>query len=197
VPEPRRTFGPVVLAGLVAGGLSAIAGNSSAASVGDAPDDAATQAALQMVDYPAHQPLVTALALVVLACWGVILVTRGRVRRGVAALGVVAAVGTTVAAVTGLVSEPRHLKDEILALGAAGVDTRPSLWAAAAVLGAVLSAATTALAVVWAPRWPEMGSRYDAPGAAAAPVTTPEDQSSLDLWRAIDEGRDPTAPEPE
>jgi len=197
VPEPRRTFGPVVLTGLVAGALSAIAGNSSAASVGDAPDDGATQSALQLVDYQAHQPLVTALALVVLACWGVVLVTRGRVRRGVAALGVVAAVGTTVAAVTGLVSEPRHLKDEILALGAASVDTRPSLWAAAAVLGALLCVVTTTLAVVWAPRWPEMGSRYDAPGAAAAPVTTPEDQSSLDLWKAIDEGRDPTAADPE
>ena len=42
--------------------------------------------------------------------------------------------------------------------------------------------------------WPEMGRRYDAPadGAAVAPTTPVEEQSSLDVWKAIDEGRDPT-----
>ena len=44
------------------------------------------------------------------------------------------------------------------------------------------------------PGWPEMGRRYDAPADAtaerAAPL--PEEQENLDLWKAMDEGRDPT-----
>jgi hypothetical protein len=49
------------------------------------------------------------------------------------------------------------------------------------------------LAMRWAPQWPEMGSRYDAPGVQSEPASVPpEDQSSLDLWKALDEGKDPT-----
>jgi hypothetical protein len=43
------------------------------------------------------------------------------------------------------------------------------------------------------PAWPEMGSRYDAPGAAEQETAPPEERSSLDLWRSLDEGQDPTA----
>jgi hypothetical protein len=35
-----------------------------------------------------------------------------------------------------------------------------------------------------------MGSKYDAPGAAGV---SPEPETPLELWKAIDEGRDPTA----
>ena len=66
-------------------------------------------------------------------------------------------------------------------------------WAAAA--GALLSLVATGLAVWWAPAWPEMGSRYDAPAGTTAPTPAadPAEQSNLELWKAIDEGRDPTA----
>jgi hypothetical protein len=61
-------------------------------------------------------------------------------------------------------------------------------------LSAILSVVTTALAVWWVGHWPEMGRRYDAPNGAGASgtETPPEDASSLDLWKSIDEGRDPT-----
>ena len=36
-----------------------------------------------------------------------------------------------------------------------------------------------------------MGRRYDAPGAAE-PEPEPSERSNLDLWKAMDEGRDPT-----
>ena len=36
-----------------------------------------------------------------------------------------------------------------------------------------------------------MGKRYDAPGAADA-AAAPGERSNLDLWKAMDEGRDPT-----
>ncbi|MEP9365519.1 Trp biosynthesis-associated membrane protein [Nocardioides sp. CN2-186] len=189
----RRTFGPVVLLGLASAGLVAIAGDRAAAHVTSTNDDGATGTAISLARYDAHQPLVTALGLVVLACWGVVLVTRGRVRRGVALLGVVASAGALVAAVVGLVKEPGRLKDAIAALGG-GVDTFPTVWAFLAVLGALLSVGACVLAVRLAPSWPEMGTKYDAPGAQpAAPVIDPEEQTSLDLWKAMDEGRDPTA----
>jgi hypothetical protein len=39
-----------------------------------------------------------------------------------------------------------------------------------------------------------MGRRYDAPAdAAPEPEREPEERENLDLWKAMDEGRDPTA----
>ena len=43
------------------------------------------------------------------------------------------------------------------------------------------------------PRWPEMGTRYDAPAARTpTAVDAADDASNRDLWKAIDEGHDPT-----
>ncbi|MBZ5736848.1 Trp biosynthesis-associated membrane protein [Nocardioides mangrovi] len=189
----RRTFGPTVLVGLAGAGLAAVSGNRAAATVSSTNDDGDTGTALSLVQHDAHQPLVTALGLVVLACWGVVLVTRGRVRRVVAVLAVVASAGALVAAVSGLVTEPGRLHDAVMDLGATGVDTRPTAWAVAAVVGSLLAVLAGLRAVRHAPSWPEMGARYDAPGGADVPDKAPEEQSNLDLWKAMDEGRDPTA----
>jgi uncharacterized membrane protein (TIGR02234 family) len=198
MPESRRrTFGPVVLLGLVAGGLVAVAGDKPAA---DASGRAARAAAGGFVTYDAHMPLVTALGLVVLACWGVVLVTRGRVRRAVAALGVLAGLGALVAVVAAWSAVPDQLRDDLAEVGVSDAGIGHTLWYFVAAVGALLSVAATVLAVLWAPDWPEMGTRYDAPGAAAAtpePAVEPEEQTSLDLWKALDEGRDPTADQPE
>ncbi len=44
------------------------------------------------------------------------------------------------------------------------------------------------------PRWPEMGTRYDAPtGAGAAHAHDAGPKENIDIWKALDEGRDPTA----
>ena len=43
-----------------------------------------------------------------------------------------------------------------------------------------------------APGWPAMGSRYDAPGARADAEDAAPD-TEQDMWRALDDGRDPTA----
>jgi hypothetical protein len=37
-----------------------------------------------------------------------------------------------------------------------------------------------------------MGSRYDAPAGRTPGEEMAEDMSEVDLWRAIDQGRDPT-----
>src|SRR4051812_39678214 len=101
--DRRRTFGPVVLLGLAGGTLAAVAGEKPAVSGSGA---AARAISGRLVSFDAHMPLVTALALVVLACWGVVLVTRGRVRRGVAVLSTLAAAGALVAAAAAYVQVP-------------------------------------------------------------------------------------------
>jgi uncharacterized membrane protein (TIGR02234 family) len=198
-PTRRRTFGPVVLVGLAASGLTAVAGDKPAAEV---TGTGATVARSGFVTYDAHLPVVTALGLVALACWGVVLVTRGKVRRAVAALGALAGVGAVVAVATAFTDVPDRLRDELEQVGVSDAAVSHTAWFWLAAIAALLSVLASVLAVVWAPQWPEMGSRYDAPGAAAAagatePATPPEEQSSLDLWKAMDEGRDPTAGEAE
>jgi uncharacterized membrane protein (TIGR02234 family) len=183
---PRRTFGPTVLAGLASGALAAVAGNQPWARP-------AEPSVRGLVDEGvAEMPLAAALGLVVLACWGVLLVTRGRVRRLVAGLGAIASAGLLVTVVVGFNAAPEALREELETMGMADVDVSRSGWCYAAGLAAVLSLAATLAAVRLVPAWPEMGSRYDAPGAAEQESVPPEERSSLDLWRSLDEGQDPT-----
>jgi uncharacterized membrane protein (TIGR02234 family) len=189
---PRRTFGPVVVLGVAAAGLAAVAGHQPWAH-GSAPGGLGELTAAQEAG---RVPAATALALVVLACWGVLLVTRGAVRRVVAVLALLASVGLVAAVVVGFGSAPDAVRDAYQDLGVADPDVSRSGWFWAAALGSVLSVVATLLAVRLAPAWPEMGRRYDAPAGQApeAPAAkAPEEQENLDLWKAMDEGRDPTA----
>ena len=190
--ERRRTFGPVLLAGLAAGILAAVAGNH--AWVVDAAGLSRSADPLGTVAESGEMPLAAALGLVVLACWGVLLVTRRTVRRVVAVLGLLAAAGLVATVVVGWLTLPDVVADAVAEQTGSGagtaVDTTAWFWAAA--VAALASLVTTALAVRWVPQWPEMGTRYDAPGSAYAGAET-GDASSLDLWKAMDEGRDPTA----
>jgi uncharacterized membrane protein (TIGR02234 family) len=190
MPEPRRTFGPVVGLGLASGTLAAVAGTKPwvVGADGSAPDP------LGLVADAGEMPLGLALALVLLACWGVLLVTRGVVRRVVAGLALLAALGLAVTVGVAFSTLPEQVTVAQMdgALPRDEVGTTISGWYLAAVVGAVLSLASTALAVWWAPAWPEMGRRYDAPGATRDSASPAEEPSSLDLWKSIDEGRDPT-----
>ena len=187
----RRTFGPVLLLGLASATVVAVAGNRDWAEASSASAGQVSSLALS-VDV-ARMPVATAMALVLLACWGVVLVTRGRVRRLVAALGVLAALGAVASVVVGWTAVEDALRDDFASVGVTGVEIGHTGWFWAAAVGSVLAVVSSVLAVVLAPAWPEMGSRYDAPGAATPARPEPEDQSSLDLWKAMDEGRDPTA----
>ena len=64
-----------------------------------------------------QMPVAGALALVVLACWGVVLVSRGRVRRAVAVLAALAAAGIVASVVIGFSSVPDALRADLLAAG--------------------------------------------------------------------------------
>jgi uncharacterized membrane protein (TIGR02234 family) len=173
----RRSFGPVLLLGLASATVVAVAGNRDWAEASSASAGQVSSLALS-VDV-ARMPV--AMALVLLACWGVVLVTRGRVRRLVAALGVLAALGAVASVVVGWTAVEEALRDDFASVGVTGVEIGHTGWFWAAAVGSVLAVVSSVLAVVLAPAWPEMGSRYDAPGAATPARPEPEDQSSLDL----------------
>ncbi|HEY0645130.1 MAG TPA: Trp biosynthesis-associated membrane protein [Nocardioides sp.] len=192
----RRTFGPVVLLGLASAGLAAVAA-SKAWVAGESSAAVATGAMAFGGGDQGESPLALALALVLLATWGVVLVTRGRFRLVVAVLGAAAALGyavTTAAA-------PWQLRDSLAraileATGAADEDISVTRWWWAAVVASVLACVASAACVTWVRRWPEMGTKYDNPagaGAAEDAGDAPVPTENIDIWKALDEGRDPTA----
>lgn len=183
--EGRRWFAPVVLLGVAATGLSALTGDKPWA----APEARAGSALVERSG--GHVPLAGALGLVGLAVWGVLLVTRGRARRVVAGLGVLVAVGLVATAVGGRASALRSARSATMNLSSTPVAAHTTAWWYAALVSAVLALLAAVLAVRQVRAWPEMGTRYDAPGAAT--TSDPAQLEDLDLWRAIDEGRDPTA----
>ncbi|SED01174.1 trp region conserved hypothetical membrane protein [Nocardioides exalbidus] len=198
---PRRTFGPVVLLGLAGAGAAAVAGSKPwvVGSSGnlDSRSEATVAIAGGSIGSSSESPLALALALVVLACWGVVLVSRGRFRRVVAVLALVASLGVAATVVEGISSLPTKLAETLVELsGSDTASTSFTAWYAAAAVGAVLSVLATAAAVRLVPSWPEMGTKYDAPTGGAAgdghdDGGLPAD--NIDIWKALDEGRDPTA----
>jgi len=193
-PDRRRTFGPVALLGLVAGALGAVAASfpwvvdADASAAGDPVPGIAVS---DPVAAAGEMPLALALSLVVLAGWGVVLVTRGRLRRVVAGVGLLASLGLVATVAVGLVTLEDRVAEAISERGSNVGTTEFTAWFLVAAVAAVASVVVAALAVAWAPAWPEMGRRYDAPGAAPAQVA-PEERSNLDLWKSMDEGHDPT-----
>jgi uncharacterized membrane protein (TIGR02234 family) len=138
-------------------------------------------------------PLAAALGLVGLACWGVLLVTRGRVRRLLAGLGAVVAVALVSTVVVGRSSALGSARTATVDLGRTPAGAHTTGWWWVAVVGAVLALAASAFALRHVAAWPEMGSRYDAPSGGPT-HEDPADFDDLDLWRAIDQGHDPTDP---
>ncbi len=180
-----------VLAGVATAGATAVAANQTWATA----EAAEGQFAFTTLTDPPQVPLVLTLALVVLASWGVLLVTRGRVRRAAALLGAAAALGALVAVVAGRWNLADSLEQDFADQGATALVDFGAWWWVA-VVAAGLSAVAAVLAVAGVGRWPEMGTRYDAPGADAdgRPQPAPDqEQTSLDLWKSIDDGHDPTA----
>ncbi len=185
--RPRdRSYGPTVLVGLAGAALTAVAGAREWATTRG---DAAGIKVEASVSGAESQPLVAALALVALASWGVVLVMRGRLRRLVAGVGLAASVGALVTVVLGFGAAQDDSVKAAVARGATSdtFQTSLSAWFYLAGLGAALAVAAFGVAVARAPRWPAMGSKYDAPAPGATPAT------DEDMWRALDEGRDPTS----
>lgn len=197
----RRTFGPVALLGIAASGFAAVAGHREMLSIPEATLTAAGGLAPTLQERSVEFPLAGALALVALAAWGVLLVTRRIVRRGAAILALAASLGMLVVVVVGGFVQDGDAAADLatrLGLNAAAVEVERTgwLWVALGCSVAAMLAAGAAVRLV--PSWPEMGSRYDAPsagtaaGGPAASSEDPAEQSNLDLWKSLDEGHDPT-----
>ena len=188
--SPRRTFGPVVLAGLATAALAAVAASKPWIGGGST---GAADASMSALETGVRSPLASAVALVLLACWGVLLVTRRTVRRVFAVLALVAAVGLVVTVVVGHAQLPDQARDSARAVLSGGRrDTGFTGWFWTAAVASVLALVPAALAVRLAGSWPEMGSRYDAPGARAEAEAAREPQTEQELWKALDAGQDPT-----
>lgn len=187
----RRTFGPVVLLGLATAALAAVA--SAKPWIGQDSTAGSSDASMAALDSGTRFPLASAISLVLLAAWGVLLVTRGRVRRTFALLAAVAAAGLLVSVVVAYLTLPETARDSFDELmGRQSSDPGFTGWFWTTAVCAVLALVPAGLAVRLVGRWPEMGSRYDAPGAPATTTEVTTTDPERDLWHALDEGRDPT-----
>ncbi|HET6167118.1 MAG TPA: Trp biosynthesis-associated membrane protein [Marmoricola sp.] len=182
--KPRTWFGPIVLAGLASAALLAVVSARDWFVLGND----------NKVGFPvaddklrADMPLALGLALVVLAAWGVVLVTGRRVRRVMFALAALTTVGVLVCIVVAAFTLPEQIR---AGLPGHGADNRADPTAAYVISSAAAPLVLGLVLVGWrlAPRWPTMSSRYD------APATRSPDPDEADLWKALDAGRDPTDP---
>ncbi|GGD18947.1 Trp biosynthesis-associated membrane protein [Nocardioides daphniae] len=201
-----RSFGPTLLAGLAGAGLAATAGHRDWVELSArGSDQAAADWFWQNAPGLGQMPASGALGLVALAAWGVLLVTRGAWRRAVAGLGLLASLGLAAVWVIGALT----LRDDVSAAVtraelAPGWSLGWTSWFVMAGIAVVLLVPAHVVALLRVPRWPAMGSRYDAPtgaprpgaessaAAAAVPVADLGEEDPADVWKAIDEGRDPT-----
>lgn len=145
-------------------------------------------------------PLAGALGLVLLASFGAVLATRGRARKVVGLLIVACAV--TVLVVTLHPGATEGVVQERLAgkgwVAAGNYVASTQLWRWVTLIGGAGCLAAGVLVVRAGAAWPTMGKRYDAPAPAGTGVTVAaepfgdESDNEEALWRALDEGRDPT-----
>lgn len=138
-------------------------------------------------------PLVAALGLVLLAGAVSLAATRNQGRRLAGLLLVVAAVVVGWQTVTAGPAISDALREQTVGSVGSGdlPDANGTAWRWLTLVGAGLSLAAGVAAVSKGPDWPAMGSRYDVPTTARGTSALGE-QEDADLWRAIDEGEDPT-----
>ncbi len=189
---PRRLYAPAVLATLAAGGLAFLAVRRTWASTTVVADGLSTDA-VSVTGTDAH-PLASALALVVLASALAVLATSGRARQAVGILTTL----VSLAAFWIIVRGGDALDDAVAAAvkqspAFTGTnlpdDVHTTAWRFVAAAAFVVAMGLGALTTRFAPVWPAMGSRYDAPPISPAAQATQDDD---DMWKALDEGRDPT-----
>ena len=194
--RPRTGFGPVVLAGLASAVLAAVAGTRAwvEGTSGQLSTETAGDAALvgsAVADGIGEMPLAGALSLVVLAGWGVVLVTRGRFRRTVMVVAALAAVGLLVTTVWALFTLQDSVADQLTTASGADTADGPPHRLVRRRAASPPSAACSPRCSPYASCRP--GRRWDA--ATTLPTGRPHRPSregNLEIWKALDEGHDPT-----
>ncbi len=198
VSRPRIRYGPTLVLGLV-GALAVTVGVAKAwvTATARVPGLPTIEVGVTGADLA---PLAGALGVVVLAGFGAVIATRGWARRVVGILIVAAAAVVLVTAIhppgaTGA------LEDGLSAKGwsSGAYSTGTVGWRWVSLAGALISMGAGAAISRYASRWATMGQEYDAPTregtAASGPDAEAADMAELseaDVWREIDQGRDPT-----
>lgn len=201
-PEPasRRGLAVAVLAGLAGGGLAWFAASRPWARTEVVADGVPT-VPLEVVGTDAV-PLVAAAALVVVTGSLALLPTSGRLRRAVGGLVTLGAIAVLVGTLTaGQAVTDSLVRDLLTTASTAGGDAAAlaesaerTWWRWVSLLGGLLALVVGAWATLRAQTWAVMSSRYEAPGSGAGPggVRSRQANEDVDLWRAQDDGRDPT-----
>lgn len=191
-----RLYGPVLAFGLLgAVGVMVGATNPWATATSRAPGLPTIHASASGADLA---PLVSALGVVVLAAFGAVIATRGVVRRLLGAAVLVASGAILVSTL-----DPGGATDVLTAglsakgWSGGGYQTSTEAWRWLVLVCSVVTALAGAATAGYGDQWAVMGSRYDAPRPSSVPTSTPageapDDLTETDVWKAIDQGRDPT-----
>lgn len=182
----RNLLGPAVLS-LLAGGLLAFFSlqrtwETAVVSAGGMPDSEV------MITGSSAYPVASALSIVLAgSALGVLAATR-RTRRFIGALTLIAALAAAAIVIFGSTDAAR-LRVVSESMTFAGTN-EPDAWDRAwwpvpAFVGWLAAAGASFLIMAQGHRWPTMGRKYEAPGAT-------KESDDDDLWKAFDEGRDPT-----
>ena len=190
--NPRRLYVPSVLAALATGGIAFFAASRTwahtsveASGVPTAPVDISGSDAVA---------LVPALALVIVTAALAVLAASARVRRVVGLL----IVGVSLIAIVVIARAGGDIDKAVQAAvhdSPAFIGTnRPdavshSVWRWLTVAAFVLAALVGAVIARFGALWPTMGRKYDAPKAHA---DIDDAKTEADIWKALDDGRDPT-----
>jgi uncharacterized membrane protein (TIGR02234 family) len=204
----RRALVVAILGGLAAGGLALLGVSLPWARV----EIAVPGVPSSTIEVSGSNalPWVAALTLVILAGALAIVPTGGRLRRVIGAIVGLAAAGAAIGTLTAGSAIDDALSEQLAASPASGGVDDAAIVAAAdhpawrwlTLGGSVAGIAVGVFVTARGDRWATMGSRYDAPAARRrGPETEPDDETTeetepaenADLWRALDEGRDPTA----
>ena len=186
----RRLYAPVVLALLASGGLAFFAASrtwvEATVHVKGLPPDSIA------VSGTDAQPLVPALALVVVTGALAVLAASKRVRWVVGILVVVIGLSAAIVVATSGSALDEALDDAVRTSTAFTGSNAPDgrrvmVWPVLAGAAFVLAAALGLIVIRNAGTWPTMGTRYESPAGQAKDARTEDD-----LWSALDEGRDPT-----
>ncbi|HUS20809.1 MAG TPA: Trp biosynthesis-associated membrane protein [Aeromicrobium sp.] len=135
-------------------------------------------------------PILAGLAVVIMAAGLGVVAAGGRLRQ---LIGVLIAAVAGLAALRALTLNPggpalsRALKDSPAYIGGANPPVNGAAWPWLSALAFVVAAALGAVVAVRGRAWPRMSARYE---REAPSVAEPADEA--DLWRAQDEGQDPT-----
>lgn len=188
----RRLYGPSVLGSLAAGGIAFFAASRTWAHATVTADG--VPSAPVNVSGADAVGLVPALALVVVTAALAVLAASAGIRRGVGVLiAVVAVVAVVVTVMAGgalddAVASAVHDSPAFIGTNTPTVISHGP-WRWIGVLAFIVAAFVGVVIARFGAQWPTMGRKYDSP-AAHTPVDLAETEA--DIWKALDDGRDPT-----